>query len=155
MIWQRREDDSASPGLRSRSWTDDIGEKTITTTTNRLLDSIAEEQTASELFENRLRKILQPKMPDELLNISSQDTRDVTAIFGVTSLLSSPVFNLALTSKLDRRQERGGDAGDKCIPRLSLAANVEELNRSVESQKVANSLYEMKLRMYMNEDLLW
>ncbi|KAI0211053.1 Germinal-center associated nuclear protein [Lamellibrachia satsuma] len=155
VIWQRREDDSASPGLRSRSWTDDIGEKTITTTTNRLLDSIAEEQTASELFENRLRKILQPKMPDELLNISSQDTRDVTAIFGVTSLLSSPVFNLALTSKLDRRQERGGDAGDKCIPRLSLAANVEELNRSVESQKVANSLYEMKLRMYMNEDLLW
>ena len=152
MIGQRQEDDF---DLFSPSLTDDVDDKNVVKATDQLLGSIAEEQVASQQFEEKLRKMLQPKLPGDLLNTTSHDTHSAAAIFDVTSLQCSPVFSLALTSKLDRKQERRGDVGSKYFSPQSLAADVEELNRSLESQKAANSLFERQLRMYMNEDLLW
>ena len=152
---ERLEDDSSGDtDLGRRCVTEDTRDKTVTTAVNQFLDSIAEEQKASEQFEDRLNKLLNPKTPDDLFVTTSDDAYDITPMFGdVTSLLSSPVFTMPLMTKLDRRQ--GGDIGRKCFPPQSLAANIEELNHSVKSQKAADSLFETKLRLYMNEDLLW
>ena len=152
VIGHRQEDNF---DLFSQSLTDDIDDKNVVRAADQLLGSIAEEQVASQTFEEKLRKLLQPKLPGDLLHTTSHDPHSAAAIFDVTSLQCSPVFSLAFTSQLDRKQERRGAVGSKYFSPQSLAADVEELNRSLESQKAANSLFERKLRMYMNEDLLW
>ena len=146
------EDASSDMDLGRRRLTGDTSNKSVTTAVNQFLDSIAEEQKASEQFEDRLNKLLNPTTPDDLFMTTGDEAYDITPMFGdVTSLLSSPVFTVPLKSKLDR----GGDIGSKCFPPQSLADNIDELSHSVKSQKAADSLFEMKLRLYMNEDLLW